>query len=116
MAVLAQPFKKTEINNSMQNTTITSVKSWPNPFHHSTQITYTIPKCLVDEQAKVTVKVFNLANRQIRTLENSHKNSGTYSVFWNGRDDSGNRVPAGIYLYKINGIGYTISKKVVLLK
>tara|TARA_A100001234_G_scaffold117176_1_gene102816 strand:- start:280 stop:882 length:603 start_codon:yes stop_codon:yes gene_type:complete len=85
--------------------------NYPNPFNPSTAIRFN-----VDIQSHVSVKVFNLVGKEVRTLQNNALNSGFYSVTWNGKDNYGKDVPSGMYLYNIESNGRILSGKMLLLK
>lgn len=68
-------------------------QNYPNPFNNNTKITYSL-----SNQAKVLVNIYSLLGQQIRTLVNGTKDAGTGSVIWDGKDDMGNLVSAGVYL------------------
>ena len=68
----------------------------PNPFNLSTFIPYTLI-----EPGPVELSVHNVRGRRIITLIDSYQPAGDYSVPWDGRDELGHGVAAGIYLYRI---------------
>ena len=120
MAVLAVPMEQTDISMikvvSPQKRLV--AQNWPNPFRHSTVIRYTIPlmNLSTGTDYPVTVKMYNLSNQLIRTLVDEYQRAGSHAVSWDGTDHSGKRVPSGIYLYKIEGLGYTVCKKAVFIE
>ncbi len=81
-------------------------QNYPNPFNPSTLITYSIPK-----GGRVTLKVFDVLGREVKTLVNEYKNAGTYKVEFNGAN-----ITSGVYFYNIQSGGYSAAKKFVLLK
>ena len=83
----------------------------PNPFNPETEIRFAIPKT-----SKVIVKIYNTLGREIITLIDSEYAPGTYSVRWNGRDDLGERVPSGIYVYMMEAGDYKTQKKMSLIQ
>jgi len=68
----------------------------PNPFTHSTTISFAI-----GSQAHVSIEIFNLKCQRIKTLPSTSLNKGTHSVAWNGKDDTDQEVPSGIYFYNL---------------
>jgi len=52
----------------------------------------------------------------VRTLVNQIQNAGSYEVEWDGRDNTGARVPSGVYIYRFKGEGIADIKKMVLLR
>lgn len=85
----------------------------PNPFNPTTTISYTIPDC---SSAPATLKVFDIRGALVRTLVNEVKSQGSYSIEWNGLDETGKQVSAGVYLYKLEAGKYSQTKKMLLLK
>jgi hypothetical protein len=84
----------------------------PNPFNPSTVIAYELAK-----GGRVTVAVFDISGRLIRTLVNADQPAGIHQVRWEGTLDSGARAASGAYFYRIkfpNGAAST--KKMILLK
>lgn len=86
-------------------------QNYPNPFNPSTRINYAIPK-----DNFVTVKVYDMLGREVNTLVNEYRNAGSYSVVWNGEDNSGQKVASGTYIYRITAGSFVATKKMVLLK
>jgi hypothetical protein len=82
----------------------------PNPFYPATTIRYSLA-----ESAPVTVRVADAGGRIIRTLVHEHQPSGPHEVKWFADDDSGRRLPAGVYFYQIQAGPQTHSKKMILL-
>ena len=86
-------------------------QNYPNPFNPITTISYDIPK-----GEFVEVRVFNLRGDKISTLVNEFQNPGIKSYQWNGTNDHGNSVAAGVYIYTIQAGDFRQSKKMILLK
>jgi len=85
--------------------------NYPNPFNLTTVIKYSL-----EENTKVSLKIFNILGQQIKTLVNDYREAGTYSVIWNGRDSQGIEMPSGIYLYVLKAGDKVFTKKLTLLK
>ncbi len=83
----------------------------PNPFNPLTSITYGIPI-----NTSVSLKIYSLLGTEILTLVNEVKALGEYSVQWDAKNSLGNKVPSGIYFYKIVTRDFTQTKKMILLK
>jgi flagellar hook assembly protein FlgD len=65
---------------------------------------------------EVELKIFNLLGQEVRTLVNKRQAAGYHSAVWDGRDDAGNPVASGIYLYRIQAGEFVNVRKMVLLK
>ena len=86
-------------------------QSYPNPFHTETIIEYYLP-----EPCYVIMKIFDLQGRILKTLNDNKKYSGFYKTVWDGKDESGNLVPSGLYFYRIEtSSGQVQSKRMIYL-
>lgn len=86
-------------------------QNWPNPFNPLTTIRYDIP-----ELSSITITIYDLLGRQVRTLLDQVEEPGYKSIQWDATNDQGQPVSAGIYLYRINVGSFTQTKKMVLLR
>ena len=86
-------------------------QNYPNPFNPETQISYKLAN-----SGYISLNIYDLLGREIKTLVSKDQASGNYTVSWNGRDESGNIVPSGIYLYTLKAGSFTESKKMILMK
>ena len=86
-------------------------QNYPNPFNPSTVISYSLPT-----NSFVTLKVFDLLGREVKTLVNNDVFAGKHTVRWNGEDNSGKTVSAGVYVYRVAANNFVSSKKMILLK
>ena len=86
-------------------------QNYPNPFNPSTVITFSLPRV-----SDVTLTIFNTLGRKVRTLVSGGLVAGTYSITWDGRDDSDNQVASGVYLYRLDAGDFTDQRKMVLIK
>ncbi|MBN2460819.1 MAG: C10 family peptidase, partial [Candidatus Cloacimonetes bacterium] len=68
--------------------------NYPNPFNPETTIRFTLA-----ENSRVILVVYNCKGQKVRTLIDGQRDSGSHSINWNGRDDSGRKVSSGVYLY-----------------
>ncbi len=83
----------------------------PNPFNPATTIKYS-----VGAPGQVTVLVYNLAGRVVRTLVDETVEPGRYTVVWDGTTDTGDRAASGVYFVRMEAAGFRASRKAVLLK
>lgn len=100
-------------------------QNYPNPFNPSTIIKYSIPSILTEgRNLFVSLTIYDVLGREIKTLINQEQSSGVYEVNWNGDDQLGNKVSTGIYFYKIDagdpssgsGQSFIQTKKMMLIK
>jgi len=85
----------------------------PNPFNPATTISYSVPE---GAAAAVDMKVYDIRGQLVRTLVNESKEAGSYTVFWDGTDESGRKVSSGVYFYRMRAGKFVQTRKMVLLK
>jgi hypothetical protein len=81
-------------------------QNYPNPFNPSTSIEFRIPR-----HCPVSLKVYDLAGREVSTLVDRALDAGAYSVHW---DASG--LASGVYLYRLNTGTYTSTRRLMVLR
>ena len=86
--------------------------AYPNPFNPSTRIRFAVPAGGGD----VTLSVFDIRGRRVRTLVRGHRDGGYHTAVWNGDDDRGQRVASGTYFYRLEAPSFTETRKLVLVK
>ncbi len=89
-----------------------AVFNHPNPFNPRTTLSYDVPR-----EGRVDLSVYDAAGRRVRTLvaEGSHAR-GRFTVEWDGRDETGSQVAAGVYFARLSTAERAVSSKMVLLK
>jgi flagellar hook assembly protein FlgD len=63
----------------------------------------------------VTLKVVDISGRVVRTVASGSMPAGPHSAEWDGTDENGNAVPAGIYLYRLEAPGQRADRKITVL-
>jgi 6-phosphogluconolactonase (cycloisomerase 2 family) len=86
-------------------------QNFPNPFNPNTTIRYTIA-----QDAHVTLTVYDVAGRRVRTLVDDNKRPNFYKIVWDGKNDNGEQVASGVYFYRLVAGQFTKSRKMVVLK
>jgi hypothetical protein len=86
-------------------------QNYPNPFNPITTLRYDLP-----ENSIVRIIIYNVQGREIKVLVNQYQEAGYKSVRWNGRNDMGQTVSAGMYFYRIQAGSFSKVQKMVLLK
>ncbi|MFH0991962.1 MAG: LamG-like jellyroll fold domain-containing protein [bacterium] len=86
-------------------------QNYPNPFNPSTIIEYQLPQI-----GTVEIRIYNSVGQLIRSLLNEQRDAGSYSVRWDGRDNTGRQVASGTYFYQIKAVNYIEAKKMLLLR
>jgi hypothetical protein len=83
----------------------------PNPFASSTAIRYRLAAA-----GRAEIGVFDPAGRLVRTLVSGEMPAGDHQVMWDGRDDAGRAMPAGVYFYELRFDGTQAQRKMLLLR
>ncbi|MBK8164360.1 MAG: hypothetical protein IPK64_00195 [bacterium] len=83
----------------------------PNPFNPSTCIEYDVPV-----QTQVRVRIFDVTGRLVREIAGRDHAPGTYKIVWNGDDEQGRSVPAGVYFCRVDAADFSGTRKMTLVK
>jgi hypothetical protein len=86
-------------------------QNYPNPFNPVTTLRYDLPN-----NSLLTIIIYDMLGREVKTLINQTQNGGYKSILWDGTNDHDHSVSSGVYLYRIQAGNYMRSKKMVLLK
>jgi hypothetical protein len=87
------------------------LRAAPNPFNPLTRITLRLPAA-----GDLTVAVYDLSGRLVRTLCSGRREAGAQSLVWDGHDNGGRASPSGVYLLRALGAGTLEFSKVLLAK
>ncbi len=71
--------------------------NYPNPFNPSTTISYAQPY-----QSSVELVIYDIMGAKVKSFNIPSQSAGYQSILWDGRNENGNQVASGIYLYRIN--------------
>ena len=104
----------TEMGTTPEQTAL--LPNYPNPFNPETWIPYQLAK-----NADVTLRVSNLRGEVVRTLRLGHQPAGLYKSrgragYWDGRNQSGEKVASGIYFYTLTAGAFTATRKLLIAK
>jgi len=83
----------------------------PNPVSSSTSISFSLPAA-----SNVSLDIFDVSGRLVRTLSSGLKDAGTHQVTWNGKDDSGSRLANGVYYYRLSTSTGVAAKTLTLVQ
>ena len=92
-------------------TSFALVQNYPNPFNPNTTIKYEIPRA-----CHVSLKIYDVAGKLIRVLEERHRERGRHTAEWDGRDGAGRTVASGIYFYRLQADTDIDTKRMVLIR
>jgi len=85
--------------------------NYPNPFNPETVIAYAIK-----DKCAVHLDIYNLKGQKVRTLVSAVADPGNYRIVFNGKDDNGQTLSSGIYLYRLKAGDYVSSRKMMLME
>ncbi|MDO9068396.1 MAG: C25 family cysteine peptidase, partial [Deltaproteobacteria bacterium] len=86
-------------------------QSYPNPTTKGVTIGYSLKA-----PGHTTLRVYNVAGQEVKTLVNGAQQAGAYFVPWDGRDNQGQAAANGVYIYKLVSGDFTDAKKMTVLK
>jgi hypothetical protein len=86
-------------------------QNYPNPFNPSTTIQFSVL-----EAGVVQLSVYNINGQEVRRLVYGQMNAGRHTVNWDGKDNTGQVMPSGVYLYKLRVNGFMQTRKMTLMK
>ena len=85
--------------------------NYPNPFNPETNIQFDIP-----QELPVKLAIYDLSGKEVNILVQDTFAPGKYKVMWNGKDQYGQPVSAGMYICQIEAGNFRNTKKLILLK
>lgn len=85
--------------------------NYPNPFNPETTITFTLAA-----QEEITLHVYDVRGRHVRTLADGMTAAGAHEIVWNGRNDNGNPAGAGIYFCRLQTGEGSFTRKMVMVQ
>ncbi len=86
-------------------------QNFPNPFNPTTTIAFHLPHV-----SRITLHVFDVTGRRVRTLVNGKLPAGAHRVVWDGTDDGGRAVAGGVYFYRLQAGDFVATRKMLLIK
>jgi hypothetical protein len=86
--------------------------NYPNPFNPLTSIRYDVPV----GGGVVTLRIYDLEGRLVRTLVDGYQSAGRKATTWYGRNNQGQKVASGVYFYRMTAPGFEMTRKMILLK
>ncbi len=85
--------------------------NYPNPFNPTTNIEFSLPK-----SDYTTLKVYSVTGELVKTLVNGEISAGTHKVVFNGKDENGNELTSGMYIYELKSGVNIAANKMFLIK
>lgn len=99
-------------NQSPLNVTVNTIQldqNYPNPFSSSTSIPYQ----LLEKQPEVTLRIFDILGREIKSFTPGEQSRGQYKIIWDGKNSSGQRVTAGVYFCQLLSGRQSLVRKMI---
>jgi hypothetical protein len=85
--------------------------NYPNPFNPATRVVFTLPR-----DGEVTVELFNVAGRHVRTLVDEVRPAGRHEVLFDGTDDRGRGLASGVYFVRMQADDFAETRKMTLVR
>ncbi len=87
------------------------LSNYPNPFNPSTTIRFSVPTT-----SQVNLAIFDVLGKKVRTLVDRVMDQGTHPVTWDGKDDNGESLSSGVYMYRMRSANFVETRKMILTK
>jgi hypothetical protein len=86
-------------------------QNYPNPFNPETSIEYALP-----QDAQVRLIIYNVLGQKVATLVDEHQAAGCKTVWWDGKDETGDEVSSGVYFYRLTAGEFSEVRKMMMVK
>ena len=107
----AYEFSGVGANDQLIEDKLVRIWNYPNPFNPQTTIHYDLLR-----SGYFSLKIYDIRGKLVKTLMNDFKDAGNYEAIWNGKNNAGQEVSSGIYLYNIKSQNFNETKSMLLLK
>ena len=88
-----------------------SVRAYPNPFNPETTIEYHLKS-----NGLVVIQIYDVQGKNVRSLGGDYRQAGTYTLKWDGLNESGTQVPSGVYFIRLSAGNETLNHRIVMMK
>lgn len=105
------PGNQTDITPNSQPDSFELSSAFPNPFNGQTHFEY-----IINQPGVVTISIFDITGREIKSLKQEQVGSGRYTAGWDGTNASGYNVATGVYLIQVLQGDHQLTQKVMLVK
>jgi hypothetical protein len=90
--------------------------NYPNPFNPETWIPFRLA-----EDSQVSLTIYDRTGRVVRSVDVGHRPAAVYesrakAIYWDGRNDFGERVASGMYFYTLTAKDFSATRRMVILK
>lgn len=101
----------TGVDGTLPSKALSVSLNYPNPFNPKTAIRFELPRT-----AHVAARVYDVAGRLVRGLVDAEMPGGPHELLWDGNDESGTAVGAGVYFLRLESEAQSVSRRMVLLR
>lgn len=101
----------TSVEPELPNARLALGPNRPNPFNPMTEIAFSL-----SAPGPVTLAIFDLAGQRVRSLLQESLDAGAHTARWDGRNDAGRPVGSGMYLYRLEAEGRSLTRKMLLVR
>jgi hypothetical protein len=91
--------------------TFSLLQNFPNPFNPTTTIEYNIP-----QKGDVNISIYSINGQKVKEFVYQSQQAGTHKLIWDGKNESGNTVASGFYIYSAKFGKEVIAKKMIFIK
>jgi flagellar hook assembly protein FlgD len=88
-------------------------QNFPNPFNSSTTISFTVAQSSLQ---RIRLIIYDVLGQEIITLLDGVRNAGKHEIVWDSKNQQGQVVPSGVYIYRLWGGEQSLCRKMSLLK
>ena len=104
-----------KVQNGLTPESFQVVKVFPNPFNPVTNINFSLPNSELSEQF-VTINIYDITGKIVKEIHNGKMKKDDYKIQWDGTNNFGTHVSAGVYLLTVNTNKFNYNKKLLFLK
>jgi hypothetical protein len=90
-------------------------QNFPNPFNPSTTISFDVPG-ISGEKRHASLAIYDLRGRRVRVLIDGILDGGNHKVVWDGRDNQGEQIASGVYLFRLRINDWISTRKMTILR
>ena len=100
-----------QVNVNEEQFSAMNVDDYPNPFSENIRFNISLAS-----STNFSAVVYNMQGIAVKTFPNQQHDSGNYQFTWEGKNDAGDDLPAGIYFFKVTSGNFSSVKKIVLVR
>jgi hypothetical protein len=91
-------------------------QNYPNPFRPGAVPNSTSIRFYIDKTVPAEISIYNIAGQLVKQINQGSVQSGLHQFEWDGRDELGNLVPSGIYIYHLQAGDKSLTKRMVIVR